>query len=814
MRLTILRRLLRTPGFTWSVALISALGIGLGSATGAVARAVAFSGLPVRDADRVVVLWGIDRAGSFQHMPLPPVDFPALEAAMRGVATIAAGDYNGAYAWPFQPADVSGAPLRLRGTLAGGNYFELLGTRPLLGRTLQREDDVIGAPRVMVLSNSAWRRHFGADPRVIGKSLRSVIWGAPYTIVGVMPPGLDIPRGVEFWTAFTPTAARNGSLKDSYFNVDVVARLAPGATPEQARQILTAYYAILARSGYAEWKGARATVRTLPELVTGDVRPAFTALTAAALVVLLVTCGNVAGLLLVRANARRRELAVRASLGAGRARLAAELLAEHTLLAMIGGVGGIALAAVLVRAFGVLAPPELPRIADLGIDWPMFTIVLAVTALVVLIVGVAPANAASRVSPAEALGGAREGAGGGVRDVRMRRLLVSSQVALALAVLAAASLVEKSLLRLTQLDLGIPAPERLEFVELVPSSTSGTSSEESQHARLARWWSQEDEIMQRLRGALGVIAVAPVVHEPYAGAAGWDARVEAEGAAPQDSGRRPYVNMEITNADYLLVMRMPLLHGRWIAASDREDAPPVIALSERAAHALFPNEDAVGRRVRLWGENYRTVIGVVGDARFREFLEPRPTMFVPYRQFDGGALFLAARTEGTTANVVGTVRRAVADIAPTMLVQDHGTMRDRLAEPLSRPRFLASILSAYAVVVVTLAVAGLYAVIAGSVASRRREFGLRIAVGATSRQLMSLVLGEGLRVSAIGLVVGLVAAVAGSRVVAALLYGVAPTDPATLAAAAVMLLTACVLAVVLPARRAARTDPATELRAE
>jgi predicted lysophospholipase L1 biosynthesis ABC-type transport system permease subunit len=261
-------------------------------------------------------------------------------------------------------------------------------------------------------------------------------------------------------------------------------------------------------------------------------------------------------------------------------------------------------------------------------------------------------------------------------------------------------------------------------------------------------------------------------------------------------------------------MRVPLLRGRWIAESDRENAPGVIALSERAAQVLFPNQDAVGRRVRLWGENFRTVVGVVGDTRFREFLEPRPTVFVPYRQFDGGALFLAVRTQTGTGRVVGMVRRAAAEVAPTMLVQNHGTMADRLAEPLSRPRLISAILDAYAIVVVALAIAGLYAVIAGSVASRRREFGVRIAVGATSRALMSLVMAEGMRVAVVGLFVGVLASIAGSRLVAALLYDVAPTDPETIALAVFTLLTVCALAVLLPARRAARTDAARELRAE
>lgn len=813
---TVSRRMLRTPAFTTSVALISALGIGLGSATGAVARAVAFAGLPVRDADRVVVLWGVDRAGSFRHMPLAPVNLRGLAEAMRGVATIAAGDYNGAYPWPFQPTDGSGAPLRLRGTLAGGNYFDVLGAHALLGRTLRPEDDVIVAPRVMVLSHAAWRKYFNADPHVIGKSLHAVIWGAPYTIIGVMPTGLDVPRQVDFWTAFAPTAAINGSLKNSFFNVDVFARLAPGRTAEQARQTLTTCYATLARSGQVEWKGAQATVRSLPELVTGDVRPAFTALSAAAALVLLVTCGNVAGLLLVRASARRRELAVRAALGGGRGRLITELIAEHALLGTLGAVGGIAIGSALVRAFAAFAPPELPRIADLGIDWTMLAMVFLITAAVILVVGIAPAIVASRVSPAEALGGGRAGAGGGVRDVRARRLIVGAQVALAVVILSTASLVGRSLLKLGRLDLGVGEPEQLEFVEFVPSSESHASTRpaETEKARLTRWWAQQDEIMQRVRSVPGVIGVTPVVHEPFAGAAGWDFRVEAEGAAPQDSARRPYVNMEVTNADYLRVMRVPLLRGRWIAESDRENAAGVIALSERAAQTLFPDQDAVGRRVRLWGENFRTVVGVVGDTRFREFLEPRPTVFVPYRQFDGGALFLAVRTQTATGSVVGIVRRAAAEVAPTMLVQNHGTMADRVAEPLSRPRLISAILGAYAIVVVTLAVAGLYAVIAGSVASRRREFGVRIAVGATSRALMSLVMAEGMRVAVVGLFVGVLASVACSRLVAALLYDVAPTDPEAIAPAVLTLLLVCALAVLLPAWRAARTDPARELRAE
>jgi predicted permease len=809
------RCLTRSRVFSSTVTLTLAVGIGLASGTAVVARGIAFAGLPVHDADRVAVLWGVDRAGSFQHMPLGPTDLAPLAAAMRGVATIAAGDYNGAYDWPFQSSTDGQTALRLKGSLAGGNFFDVLGARPILGRTIRPEDDVIGAPRVMVLSHGAWQRHFGGDPNVLGKSLRAVIWGAPYTIVGVMPAGLDYPRGVEFWTAFAPTAARNGSLADSFFNVDVVARLAPNATLEQARQLLTAYYATLASNGQRHWDGARATVRTLPDLVVGDVRPAFAALSAAAAVVLLVTCGNVAGLLLVRASGRRRELAVRAAIGADRVRLVGELLVEHAVLAIAGGAIGAAIAMLAVRTFRALAPAELPRIADLGVDWTFLGAVICITTFVVLAVGLVPAIAATRIDPAAALGAAREGVGARKRDVAVRRVLVGAQVALALVVLVGAGLLGRSLTHLATLDLGIASPDQLAFVELIPRSPDPGSPQpvESDRAQRIRGLNQVDAIIARVAATPGVNAVAPIVHEPYSGAAGWDVRVEAAGATPNDSSRRPYLNMEVTNADYLRVMRIPLLHGRWLAPADREDAPFVVALNESAARMLFPGTDAVGQRVKLLGGRLATVVGVVGDTRFREFRDPRASVYVSARQTDG-ASFLAVRSSGSVESVVRATRAAVIETSAPFAVQSHGTLRESVAGQLARPRLIATVIAVYALAVVTLAVAGLYAVVAGSVSSRRREFGVRAALGASPRSLLGLVLREGLSVALIGAGIGAAIALAVSRLWASLLAGVGATDPATIASAVLTLMVVCAVAVLLPARRAAAADPAREIRGD
>lgn len=807
------RTRVRALARAWLVILTLGLGIGLATATGVVARAIAFDGLPIRDGDRVLMLWGVDRAGSFSHLPLRPMDLEQARERLRGVADVAAADYNGATSWPFHPPGGAGAPIRLRGTLAGGNYFDVLGAVPVLGRALRPDDDVIGAPRVMVLSHAAWQRHFAGDPAVIGRSFTSVIFGAPYTVVGVMAPGLDLPRGVEFWTAFRPTAAVDGSLARTPWAMDLLLRVAPGSSATRVERTVDAFYATLAADGASQYSGARATTRTVAAVVTGDVRPAFRALAVAAAVVLLVTCGNVAGLLLLRASGRRRELAVRAALGAERLRLVRTLALEHAIVALAGGgVGGV-VASVVVRTFVLLAPPGLPRISELGVDWRLFAALLTVTALVVLVVALWPALAATRVDPATVLGGAYAGAGGGRRATRARRLLVSAQVALALAVLAAASLLGRSLGNAQGLALGIDAPERLSFVELIPSAgwDAGRVPAGDPAVQRAHWLAVQGEVLARVATLPGVAGVAPVVHEAYAGTAGWDARLEAEGGAAGDSARRPYLNMEITSEDYLRVTGTTLLRGRWIEASDREGSAPVIVLSEGAARALFPGEDPIGRRVKLWGEQRATVIGVVRDTRFRELLVARPSFYLPHLQFPGAAPFIAVRTSGDPAGLARAVRAVVASLAPGLLVQDHGTLRARLAEPLARPRLLAAVMLGYAVVAVLLAVAGLYAVVAGSVAGRRREFAVRAALGATPGALRTLVLREGSAVAMAGATLGVPLALAGGALLSAVLFEVRPADPMMLALAATALLLLSLAAVLPSAWRAGRVEPARGL---
>jgi predicted permease len=820
-----LRTLRTAPGFAAAVVLTLALGIALATAMGTVARAVAFARFPVRAQDRVVVLWGEQSARRLAHRPLGWRAYERFAAEARGVDATAALDYYGGVPRLFRPAGAAAGddrPLRLTQAAVSGNLFPLLGVVPALGRTLRPDDDVPGGPGVLVLSHAAWRRDFGGDPRIVGRALWSVERRAPYTVVGVMPPGLDFPRGVDAWTPLLPYWAPTGRIDEGLLVVDVIARLAPGATVAQAAAELTTFFRREAARGSPAVGDAVGTARTLATAVVGDARPAFGATAGAAALVLAIACVNVTGLVLVRAARRRRELAVRASVGAGRGRLVAQLVAEHAVLAGLAGVLGAVLAAGLVRAFAALAPADLPRVAEVRVDPALLAAAAGLTALVVLLVGLLPALGASRVDVADVLRGDGRGASGGLGARRTRRALVAAQAALAVVVLAGAGLLGRSFARLRAADLGIAA-DRLALVQLLPPSEPGQAPGPTD---ASRWHATLDALVARVAAIPGVRGVAPVAAAPFAGSGGWDIPAEPEGAAAGDSARTPWLNMEVTTADFRAASGVPLLQGRFLSAADREGAPGAVVLSAAAARAMWPDAapapggapDVVGRRVRLGGPRdplgWRTVVGVVGETRYRDLVAPRPSVYIPYRQFPAAPTHLAVRAAGDPAAVVPAVRRAVAEVAPGVLVTRASTMRELVAAPLARPRLLAALLGAFAAAALVLTAVGLYAVAAASAAQRGRELGVRAALGARPGDLRRLVLGEGLGVAAAGAAVGLGAALALSRLVGALLFEVAPVDPATFALVPALLLAVCALACLGPARRAARADPMRTLRAE
>ena len=798
------RGLRRAPGFALSAVLTLALGIGLSTAVFTVADALLLRRLPVVDQERIVVLSGRTRDGSVSDWPLGLEDARALARRAPSLGRAAFVDYYGAVPKPVRDG---GGLSRLARSRVSGDFFAVLGAEPLLGRALRPEDDVRGAAPVMVLSHRAWRERFGGSADVLGRRVVLHDEGTTYTIVGVMPRGLDYPRGTDAWVA---TLAAVPAGAERFIALHVVGRLAPGATPERARDELTAFFA---REGAAEQeRDLRGTVRTLPQLVLGDTRRAVLVFAGASALLLLITCINVANLLLVRGLARVREVAVRAALGAGRGRVIAQLLTEHALLAAAGGALGVLAAAAGVHAFVALAPVGLPRVDEIQLDAAALAAAVGISGAAMLLFAVAPAVATSGVELAQVLrSGARQSAGR--RATLATEALVVGQVALALVVLSAAGLLARSFAQLKGAELAFQ-PARLLVVELaLPAGRYDTPTE--QMAML-------DRLLPRLEAVPGVRAVSPAVAAPFSGTHGWDGRLAAEGQTPEEAGRNPVLNMEVVTPNYFATLGTPVLRGRGFTDADRAGAPPVVVISQSTARHFWPGADPVGKRLTMGGgsdQRALTVAGVVPDTRYRDLREARPSIYFPLRQsffpFVPTTLIVRAAADAAAdADVAPALRRAIEEAAPGVAMASALPFERLLERPLAQPRLNAMLLAAFAGAAVALAAVGLFGVMAMTVRQRTRELGVRMALGATAGDVGRLVLRRGMALAVAGVSLGLAGALAANRLLAALLFEVGPGDAPTLVAVALALLGVAALASAVPARSSARIEPAVALRAE
>ena len=791
------RSLRRAPAFTATVVLILALGIGVAAAMTSVFDAVLLRRLPVRDQDRVVVLWGTASGAASGEMPLLTAEVDRFRHDTRTLAEVASFAHFGAA--DFVTAD-GDRPLHIKEARVSGNFFTLLGVRPALGRLLRPEDDVKGAAPVVVISDDLWRRQFGRDPRVIGRRLRAAMYGFSYTVVGVAPSGLGFPSGADYWAPL-------GVL--GYPLVDVVARLAPGATPETARQELLRFFqAEGAHAGAGRQRATGAVAHTLPALVLGDVRPALVVLTAAVGLLLAVGCVNVGTLVLLRATARSPEIAVRRALGAGPGRVARMLLAECLLLAALGGALGLALAAAFVRALVALAPAELPRLDVVRVSGASLGWTAALTALAVLAFGVAPVAAWVRGEVASPLRAIGRGGTGTRRTQTVRRTLVASQVAIALVVLAGAGLLARSLARLQGLDLGYTT-EHVAVVQLA------LPVEEIRDG--ARVLAVADRFVAEAGALPDVVGVSPVLVDPFLGTNIFNGRFDVEGHPELAGDASPFVSMEAVGPAYFRTLQVPLVRGRAFTDADREHAPNVVIVSEAAARRYWPGENPLGRRIRLNGDTsaagWATVVGVSGDVHFRTLREATPTVYSPYHQFFTQGIFVL-RTRGPLERALPALRRVVRDVDPRATLWNARPMDELLAAPLAQPRLSAFLLAAFALTAVVLAAAGLYGAMASAVRQRTRELGVRLALGATPGRLRRGVLGQALALSAAGVAAGAVVALGTSRALAALLFEVSPADPLTFVGVSALMLAVALVAAYVPARRATRVDPARALRTE
>jgi putative ABC transport system permease protein len=789
------RSLRRTPGFSVTAVLTLAIGIGLSTAVFTVAEALLIRRFPVADQDRIVLLWGETADGRFKNFPLDYTDVRRFVGASRSLQRAAYLQFEQTWPTTFRDGDRIST---LRQSLVSGDFFSVLGARPALGRALTPDDDLAGAAPVAVLSWTAWQRQFGGDRGVLGKRLTLHGSRVAFSIVGVMPQGLDYPRGVDFWAPIVPSTAPTALPLMAY---DVIGRLAPGATPATARTEISSFFRA---SGDAFMREVRGVVHTLPSLIIGDTRPAVIVFAAAVALLLLITCVNVATLLLVRGLGRAREIAVRTALGATRPQLVKQLLIENVVLALAGGAVGVALAFAVVRVFVAVAPPDLPRLDEIHVSSTALLGAVSITALALVVFAIAPAVLTSRVALVRMLRS-------GVRETASRRSrlttesLVAAQLALAVVVLSAAGLIGRTLLELQRADLALDS-SRLLVVSLAISD---------QYGSVARQTAMLEAVDARLKVTPGVTELSPVVAVPFT--RGWDGRPKAEGQSEQDAATNPMLNMEVVGDRYFDALGTPVLRGRTFTAADRQGASPVVMLSESAARAYWPTGDPIGKRlVGFEKDQFLTVVGVVPDTRFRDLRDPRATIYFPLRQstFPFVPLSLVIRTTGDPASVVPSVRRAVEEAAPGVLVSNAAPFETFLTQPLAQPRLNALLLGVFAGAAVALAAIGLFGVMMTMVRQRTRELGVRMALGATAADLRSLVMRRGLLIAASGAAAGLIGALATNRLLSAMLYEVSPTDALTLTLVAGLLLCVAAVATLIPARSSTRIDPVVALRAD
>jgi len=792
-----LRGFRRSPSFTVTAVAILAIGIGMAVAMFTVFDAVVVRPLPVTNQDRIVEIYTYRGDPNADYFLLRDdlQKVAATSTTMRGIAGFA---HWGAPSAPILDGD---RPLVLNRTTVTGNFFEVLGTRPLLGRLIQPSDEQPGSELKIVLSYGAWRKHFGGDSGIVGRRLIEPYGRKAYEVIGVARPGLDYPAAVEVWMPNWQPSDR--------LSVIAIARLAPNATPRSAQAELLGTMRRLFTD--REFDGVH--VKTFTHAVIGDVRPILMVLTAAVGLLLLIACVNVGNLLLLRAASRARELSIRRALGATYGDVVRQLVVEGGLLGVAGGALGLVTAGALIRLLLAYAPPQLPRTDVVGIAGTPIALAVGVTLAAVLVFAVLPAMLASSGQLASPLRyDSRAGTETRARR-RVRHALVASQVALALVMLAGAALLGRSLERLQGLSLGYN-PDHLSLLATAfpPSVYNDSAGKFDQHKTNAL----ADQLVPAYRAVPGVMAVTPALVPPFLGTGIFVGRLDLEGQTAEETKRNPVYPLEAGGGDYFRVHGIPILRGRAFTDADDDKSDLVAVVSETAATRIWPNADPIGKRIRYWNADttrWRTVIGVAGDIHYRSLRESTPEIYLPWKQSYWQGSF-AIRTSVPLASVLPALRRATADVNPVVTLWQANTMDDLLAQPLAQPRMSALLLAGFAFVSLLLAAIGLYGVMASSVRGSMRELGVRAALGASPERLRRGVLAQAMTVTGIGALAGLVVALAASRLLAKLLFEVSPADPISMIGSALLLLAVALVAAYIPARHATRVDPVQALRAD
>ena len=800
-----LRMLVKSPGFTVVAILALAIGIGANSAIFSVVNAVLLRPLPYGDPDRLVVVWETNPKLSTPSLRVRNEASPANYFDWREQNRVF--EQLAAFRWETVNLTGKDMPEQLVGNRVSGNMFTTLQVKPMLGRVILPEDDKPDGERVVVLSHGLWQRRFGNDPQVIGQSL--ILNGQSYTVIGVMPPEFEFPNArPALWMPLSLSTEAMQNRRSHYLYTR--ARLKPGVTLEQAQAEMDTIAARL-RQQYPDTNTDRG-VRLVP--LHADAvefaRPALLVLLGAVGFVLLIACANVANLMLARASARQKEMAIRTALGASRFRVIRQLLTESMLLSLVGGTGGLLLALWGVDLLTASIPSEMaagiPGWTRISLDLWVLVFTLVISILTGILFGLVPALQVSKSDLNETLKeGGRTATGGSGRQ-RFRGLLVVTEVALALVLLVGAGLMMKSFLRLLEVRPGFD-PQNVLTMELVLPRF-----QYSENKKITAFFT---ELLRRIGSQPGVEAVGAINYLPMSGSGGTTTLI-FEGRPAPPPGQYPEVNARIASPGYFHALRIPVLKGRDFTDRDTEEKPRVVIINETMARLYYPNEDPIGKRVRNSdGTNPAEIVGVVGDVKHWGLDDnPEAFIYVSHAQVANRGMTLVVRTASDPGNMIAMVRREVSALDKDQPIFNIKTMEERISASSAMRRLPMFLLGIFAVVAMTLAAVGIYGVIAYSVTRRTHEIGVRMALGAQRSDILKLVVRQGMTLVLIGITLGLITSFAVTRVMQKMLFEVSPSDPTTFAGISMLLVAVALIACFIPARRATKVDPMIALRYE
>lgn len=796
------RSLRKAPGFTLMAVLVVTLGIGANTAIFSVVNAVLLQQLPFRDPQQLVSI-SAKRTDNNQQ-PISIADFQDFQSQSRLVAPMAA--------YAFWSANVTGQgePERLQEVRTTGNFFEVTGTPAFVGRTLVPADDDPGSAHVAVLTYGLWQRRFGGDRALVGKKLE--INGDSYTVVGVLPPAFFFPgRGAEMAVPLVPQADPRRTDRSDHF-LSAIGRLKPGVSPSQAAAELNAIAQHLQQQyPKTNAKSIGVTLVSLYDQVVGKFRSALLMLLGAVGLLLLIACSSLANLLLARASARSREIAIRTALGADRWRVVRQLVTETVILAMVGGLAGILLAAWGVRGLVALSPADLPRAGEIAVDGRVLWFAAGLLLLSGLVFGILPALQSSKsgFENLRASGALAEGSG---RGSRARGMIVAAQVALSLVLLVGAGLLLKSFARLQAVRPGFDADHVLAMrISLPPSAFPNTDA-------LSNFYT---ELQGRLETLPGVTSAGAVSILPLSGPLG-SVDFTVVGQPPSSPDHVPSADWRATGPGYLKTMAITLMQGRDFAQSDNASAVKVAWVNQTLAHRYFEHSNPIGQHLRVEDRDEMEIVGVVSNVRQNSLDEDvQPAIYVPYAQTTPFALvylrnnmFWVVRTAGDPLAISSAVRHQLREVQKDAPIAKLGAMEDYLAASAAPRRFNLLLVGMFGLTAMLLAVLGVYGVISYSVTQRTREFGVRLALGARQRDVLGVVIAQAGRLVGVGIAIGLIGAAFSTRLLADLLFQVRPGDSTTFLAVVGMVALVALIACLVPARRAAKVDPMVALRYE